>query len=212
MVLHLDNLGPAPWGQVGEETGPRFRWKQDSRRDSGEGQSASVTWACACPGLCCWWGLLALVRGDGEGGSIYGLLSAVSWGALWIQCLRAREKVSDNQSAAYVASQTYRQPPSTQTPTTIFTDLHRGRRRPSIWQPSIHTGTEQSTSGILLPHCQPVLRCDRVRTTGHNVLTNMLLPRGRTFPQVPLPCTWRWGQLALPRKGSSGGKAWCGQL
>ena len=189
-----------------------FLWKQDSRRDPGVGQGASVTWACAYPGLCCWWGLLALVRGDGERVSLDGLLSAVPWGALWTQCLGARQKVSGHQSAASGASQTYRQPPSTHTPTTLCTDLHRRCRRPSIWQSSIHTDTEQSTSGNLLPHCQPVLRCDRVRTTGHNVPTNILLPRGRTSPQVPLPCTWRWGQLALPRKGSSVGKAWCGQL
>ena len=212
VVLHLDNLGPTPWGQVGEEMGPRFLWKEDSRRDPGDGHGASVTWACACPGLCCWWGLLARVRGDGEGGSMDVLLYAVPWGALWTQCLWARQKVSGHQSASYGASQTYRQPPSTNTPTTLCTQLHRGCRCPSIWQSSIHTGTEQSTSGILLPHCQPILRCDRIRTTGHNVPTNMLLPRERTSPQFPLPCTWRWGQLELPRKGSSGGKAWCGQL
>ena len=186
--------------------GSRFLWKQDSRRDAGEGQGASVTWACACPGLCCWLGLLALVRWDGEGGSMDALLSAVPWGALWTQCLGARQKVSGHQSASYDASQTYRQLPSTHMPTTLCTDLHRGRRRPSIWQSSFHTGTEQSTSGILLPHCQPVLRCDLVRTTGHNLPTNMLLPRGRTSAQVPLSCTWRWEQLELPRKGSSGGK------
>ena len=57
--------------------GPRFLWKQDSRRDPEEGQGTSVTSACACPGLCCWWGFLALVRGDGEGGSMDELLSAV---------------------------------------------------------------------------------------------------------------------------------------
>ena len=105
-----------------------------------------------------------------------------------------------------------RQPPSTHIPTTLCTDLHQGRRRLSIWKSSIHTGTEQSTSGILLTHCQPILICDRVRTTGHNVPTNMLLPRGRTSSQVPLHCTWWWGHLLLPRKGSSGGKACCGQL
>ena len=37
---------------------------------------------------------------------------------------------------------------------------------------------------------------------GHHMPTNLLLPRGRTSPQVPLPCIWRWGHLALPRKGS----------
>ena len=31
-------------------------------------------------------------------------------------------------------------------------------------QPWVHTGTEQFTSGILLLHCQPILRRDRDRT------------------------------------------------
>ncbi|CAM9825657.1 unnamed protein product, partial [Rangifer tarandus platyrhynchus] len=38
--------------------------------------------------------------------------------------------------------------------------LHRGRRPLTTCQPCVHTGTEESASGILLPHCQPTLRCD----------------------------------------------------
>ena len=190
---------------------PRFLWKQDSRRDRGEARVP--LWPEHVPAL-----------GSVAGGGCWLLCKEMEKGALWMgsclqsleepceHCLGPRKKVSGHQSAAYGASQTYRQPPSTHTPTTFCTDLHWGRRRPSIWQSSIHTGTEQSTSGILFPHCQPVLRCDRVRTTGHNVPTNMFLPRGRTSPQVSIPCTWWWGHLALPSKGSSGGKAWCGEL
>ncbi|CAI9149856.1 unnamed protein product [Rangifer tarandus platyrhynchus] len=87
-------------------------------------------------------------------------LSAVMCGALCTQCLAAGQKVSGHQAAACVASQNYRHLPSRHTPTTLCTELHRGRRPLTTWQPWVHTGTEQSTSGILLPHCQPILRCD----------------------------------------------------
>ena len=76
----------------------------------------------------------------------------------------AGQKVSGHQSAACSASQTYRHLRCRHTPTTLFTDLHRGRRCPTSCQPWVHTGTEQSTSGILLLYCQSVLRCDRDRT------------------------------------------------
>ena len=36
-------------------------------------------------------------------------------------------------------------------------------QRLTTCQPWVHTGTEQSTSGILLLHCQPVLRCEKDR-------------------------------------------------
>ncbi|CAM9173896.1 unnamed protein product, partial [Rangifer tarandus platyrhynchus] len=49
---------------------------------------------------------------------------------------------------------------SRHTPTTLCTEIHRGRRPLTTSQPWVHTGTEESTSGILLPHCQPILRCD----------------------------------------------------
>ena len=83
----------------------------------------------------------------------------------WEQCLAAGQKVPGHQSAACSASQTYRHLRSRHTPTTIFTDLHRGCRCLTTCQPWFHTGTEQSTSGILVLHCQPILRCDQDRST-----------------------------------------------
>ena len=105
---------------------------------------------------------------QGKGGNLLGwitCLSAVPSRALGTQCLAAGQKVPGHQSAACSASQTYRHLRSRHTPTTIFTDLHRACRRLTTCQPLVHTGTEQSTSGILLLHCQPILRCDQDRNT-----------------------------------------------
>ena len=101
---------------------------------------------------------------QGKGGNFLGVitcLSSVPWGILWTQCMAAKQKVSGHQTAACGASQTYRHLRSRHTPTTLCIDLHWGCRRPTTCQPWVHTGTEQSTSGILLLHYQPVLICDR---------------------------------------------------
>ena len=58
-----------------------------------------------------------------------------------------------------------RQLPSRHLHSSLCTDLHQGCRQSTTCHPWVHTGTKQRTSGILLPHCQPVLRCDHNRTT-----------------------------------------------
>ena len=102
-----------------------------------------------------------------KGGNLLGgitSLFAVSWRALWTECLAAGQKVSGHQSAAWSASETYRHLRSRHTPTTLCKDFNWGRRCPTTCQTWVYTGTEQSTSGILLLQCKPVLRSERDKT------------------------------------------------
>ena len=62
---------------MGEETGPRFLWKQDSRRDPGEGQGASVTEHVPALGSVAGGGSWLLCGEMEKGASLDGLLSAV---------------------------------------------------------------------------------------------------------------------------------------
>ena len=149
------------------------------------GNRAPPTWHshCALPGLYCWCGAPPLVLGYGAG--------ALRTGS----CLQSREEPCEQMPGSPAGSlkaqfsclwcfSDPRQLPSRHTPTTLCTDLQQGRRHPTTGQPSVHTGTEQSTSGILFLHCQAVLKCD------HDRNNTMLLPRGRTSRQDPLSCTW----------------------
>ena len=125
---------------------------------------------------------------QGKSGNLLGwitCLSAVPWRARGTQCLGARQKVPGHQTAVCSASHTYRHLTSRHTPTTIFTDHHRGRRRPTTCQPWVHTGTEQSTSGILLLHCQPILRCDQDRSTRSLRAHQPALAQRENLPSSP---------------------------
>ena len=106
-----------------------------------------------------------------------------------------------------------RQLPSRPTPTTLCTDLHRGRRRPTTCQPWVHTGTEQSTAQILQPHGQPVLRCDRARTPrSPRAHQPAPAPEGEAPLTSHFPAHGDEGSWRCPGRAPSGGQACCGQL
>ena len=89
-----------------------------------------------------------------------------------------------------------REPPSTHTPTSLCTDLHRGRRRLSICQSSIHTAQSRAPKGSCFPTASP---SSGVIVSGPQVTMcppTCSCPEGKTplkfhFPSHGHEGTWR---------------------
>ena len=90
-----------------------------------------------------------------------------------VSCLWCFTDLQTSQVQTHIHHPLHRPPPRTQTPDHL----------PAL----VHTGTEQSTSGILLLHCQPVLRRDRDRTPRSPCAHQPAPAQRENLPSPPSP-------------------------